>query len=527
MPFPKALAAKRYIRNKRAQSRNLFCIDIFCHRVNVGIVPYAFSNAYVEWRDRSRSAPWLHDDAEHPPETLVQSIWQYQRLVRERLVTTDGAPVQVLHPGFRSVEGGPDFRSAVIRVGTGPCRCGDVEVDLRPGGWRAHQHHINPAFSNVILHVVWDGTGAGAADLMPRLVLKPALDASLGELHRWLGDSSPPMPEALLGRCCPPLRQLSHDQVRALLEQASIVRLRAKASVFQARGRQAGWEQALWEGLFRALGYKNNVWPMQRVAELRPRWGDAREPIIMQARLLGIAGLLPLELTRSEPATDAYLRALWDHWWREREAFEDCVLPGSAWHMHGLRPMNHPQRRLALASRWLLDDGFVSRVERWGSNSHSATELIPSLLEAFEPGSDPFWSWHYTFRSARTASEQPLLGSARVADLAMNVVLPWLWARASEGRQNSLGPILEKMYLACPAAQDNAVLRLARQRLLGTTRISWLKTAATQQGLMQIVRDFCEHSNSLCEGCKMPEMLGDRGVALLPRAPSEVFSKSQ
>jgi hypothetical protein len=32
-----------------------------------------------------------------------------------------------------------------------------------------------------------------------------------------------------------------------------------------------------------------------------------------------------------------------------------------------------------------------------------------------------------------------------------------------------------------------------------------LRGAAEQQGLMQIVRDFCEHSNAICENCRLPE----------------------
>ncbi len=481
-------------------------------------VAHSFSSPYSEWRDRCRSAPWLHDDTEHPPEALVQSIWQHQRLVRERLITTEGAPVQVLHPGFRSVEGGPDFRSAVIRVGDGPCLTGDVEVDLRPGGWRAHQHHTNPAFANVVLHVVWDGAG-GSEGAPPRIVLRRALDAPLGELYRWLGASVAPFPDALLGRCCQPLRRLKPEQTQDLLAQASLVRLRAKASVFEARARQAGWEQSLWEGLFRALGYKHNLWPMQRIAELRPRWGDARDLMVMQARLFGISGLLPKELLHGEPATDAYLRSIWDCWWREREEFVDCLLPASAWRMHGLRPINHPQRRLALGAHWTLDDKLVGRLERWGSSQPGAGEMIEGLLRELQMSTDPFWSWHYTFRSARTRVEQPLLGTARVVDLAMNVVLPWLWSRAAEGRNDALLPELERLYLTCPAAQDNSVLRLARQRLLGAARVPWLKTAAGQQGLIQIVRDFCEHSNSLCEGCKMPEMIAELCRAQSDPAP--------
>ena len=34
-----------------------------------------------------------------------------------------------------------------------------------------------------------------------------------------------------------------------------------------------------------------------------------------------------------------------------------------------------------------------------------------------------------------------------------------------------------------------------------------LKGAAQQQGLMQIVRDFCEHSNAICADCRFPELV--------------------
>ena len=51
------------------------------------------------------------------------------------------------------------------------------------------------------------------------------------------------------------------------------------------------------------------------------------------------------------------------------------------------------------------------------------------------------------------------------------------------------------------------ILKLARQRLLGSSNARILKTAAAQQGLMQIVRDFCEHSNAICGDCRFPELV--------------------
>src|SRR4030095_1619183 len=90
---------------------------------------------YAQCRSRAGMVPLLKDDSDSPPESLLQTVWQHQRLLREQLRTADGQPVRVLHPGFRNVEGGPDFRGAVIQFGEQQPRTGDVEVDLRSGGW--------------------------------------------------------------------------------------------------------------------------------------------------------------------------------------------------------------------------------------------------------------------------------------------------------------------------------------------------------------------------------------------------------
>jgi hypothetical protein len=239
--------------------------------------------------------------------------------------------------------------------------------------------------------------------------------------------------------------------------------------------------------------------------------------LVLQARLLGLAGLLPFELTRAQASADDYLRRVWDQWWREREEFADCVLPRVLWKFHGQRPANHPQRRLALAAHWLASEDLIPRIEQWAmtdsENSPMATRcprnFAESLLEIFQIERDDFWSWHWTIRSPRLQKAQPLLGAARVADLAVNVVLPWLWVRAAEGKNSKLQREMELRFSAWPAAEDNSVLRLARRRLLGGARRPALKTAAEQQGLMQIVRDFCEHSNAICENCRFPELVKD------------------
>jgi hypothetical protein len=484
---------------------------------------------YAAWRETRRPSPFLHDARSDPPEKLLQAIWQQQRLRRQELQTAAGRGVRILHPGFPSVEGGPDFRGAVLQFENEKPVAGDVEIDVQPGGWRAHGHDQNPAFKNVILHVVWEKTGPGRAlppgsrDELPVLALKPALDAPLAELAAALENESG-LPAALRGKCSAPLRDLSRAQLSQLLRAAARVRFEAKAEALRARARQGGWEQALWENLFRALGYKHNAWPMQNLAETRSRWQSGmRSAFDIQARLLGISGLLPAELTRRQKSSDTFLRRAWDVWWRDRDEFAPCTLPRTIWKFHGLRPANHPQRRLALAAHWLAGETLIAKIETWctapipaagrknsepaNTNGTSGARLLASLEQVFQVDHDEFWSWHWTFQSARLARAQPLLGAGRVTDLAVNVILPWLWVRAREGGNETLRQEVERRFLAWPDAGDNAVLKLARQRLLGTAAPKILQGAAEQQGLMQIVRDFCGHSNAICDKCRFPELV--------------------
>ena len=164
-----------------------------------------------------------------------------------------------------------------------------------------------------------------------------------------------------------------------------------------------------------------------------------------------------------------------------------------------------------MAAHWLAAGDLPAKLEKWFTATLPDAALAESLLETLQVERDEFWSWHWTFRSARMSKPQPMLGAARVTDLAVNVILPWFWMRAAEGKNADLQRVAERRYYHWPAAEDNSVLRLARQRLLGGAKASVLKGAAAQQGLLQILRDFCDHSNALCEHCQFPELVRDWG----------------
>jgi Protein of unknown function (DUF2851) len=165
-------------------------------------------NFFAGWRTQFATANALRDENGLPSERLLQAIWQHQRLRRDALKTTDGKIIRVFHPGFISVEGGPDFSNAVLQIGEEPPRSGEVEIDLRSSGWRAHGHNQNKNFQNVILHIVWESErtpdfSPAGTNRPPTLTLGNSLDATLAELNLSL-ENEPlrSLPENLRGKCC-------------------------------------------------------------------------------------------------------------------------------------------------------------------------------------------------------------------------------------------------------------------------------------------------------------------------------------
>ena len=491
---------------------------------NKDVFPINHSNAEsASNRAQPRSVDKEGIDTMPPNERIIQRIWLEQRLRRNVLRTFDGRTVTILHPGIWNREAGPDFRQAIIQFNDEPPVTGDVEVDLGQRSWHEHGHDVDPAYRKVILHVVWEPDKPSASG-PPTLALCDVLDTPITELiEQFAGNTSglPPLVQA--GACADPLHHLSPAQRVELITQAARRRLNAKAKTIQARARHVGWEQALWEGLFAALGYKHNVWPMRRLAELLPllsRIGSGSDAAFLtwQSRLLGLGGLLPADFSRLSPDSRAYIRRLWDEWWREQAALAPYLLPSSLWHMHGLRPANQPARRLALAASWLSTPGWIHRLDGWIAEEIPDRKLLESLCARISARPDGFWAWHWTFRSKRSTKSHPLIGAPRLTDLAMNVLLPWFWSRAEAGRNRALRELIEHRYFAWPAGEDNAVLKLVRQRLMGDETLQLPRTAAIQQGLIQLARDYCDQSNVLCEECELPDLLRAMGKTDPPLA---------
>ena len=86
-------------------------------------------------------------------EEFLHYLWKYSLYNPDSLIDTDGNKISVIHPGEYNRDSGPDFFNSRISI-SGTIWAGNVEIHTRSSHFDLHGHQNDPAFNNVILHVV-------------------------------------------------------------------------------------------------------------------------------------------------------------------------------------------------------------------------------------------------------------------------------------------------------------------------------------------------------------------------------------
>ncbi len=402
--------------------------------------------------------------------------------------STCGRAIEVVQFGTWNREAGPDFHSAAIRVDGGEAQRGSIEFDLADKNWEAHGHASNPAFNDTVLHVFVHASGptfftrteAHRQVLQVRVDPEKLADAFTGNI-----------PLARPGRCQAPLQDLPEARVRGVIEAAARFRLQRKAARLHAMIEAHGEEEALFQELAAALGYKANKLPFTLLAQRLPLALLRAQKENAEALLFGVAGFLQAaDLSVYSEETRGYVRALWEDWWPQRDALSRLILPAHLWRLGGARPLNHPQRRLA---------ALAAIVRAWPRLLRSLGETA-SARAFFRELAHPYWERHYTLTSKPGTRALALVGESRVAEILANVLFPFHLARGTD---------VWAEYEKLPARLTNRRLETGAARLFAgdPRRPQFLRTVAQQQGLLQIYEDFCLQDNSDCAHCPFPEQM--------------------
>ena len=425
-----------------------------------------------------------------PDEMALQALWFAGHFGKEFL-SEEGQKITLTQPGFWNKSAGPDFLDCGILI-DGQARTGDVEIDLTPKHWILHGHESNVRFNQVILHVCFESetclsfTQTQNHSFVPRVII-PA-----HKVQEVLHLPTQPSLSALPGRCSTPLANASPERIYKLLELAARHRMKRKAKLARVIEDTHGRQQARWVQLAETLGYRHNTLNFHILSQRLPIESLCQlEPLKIQAIIYGTAGLLHPDMHRqAEHSSKDWLETMWSVWWQHRQNYECSEDRQLQWNLSGIRPVNHPQRRLAalsvLAARW--------KEFRQLKDSKQISDFLSQL-------EDPFWNYHYTLLSKTSSRKLALIGKSRVGEFIVNHLIP---NKTLQNEEQSWD-----IYQQIKAPVLSEKVNRASQRLLGkrADQHLFLKKAWHHQAFLQLFQDFCLEHIEGCENCPFPERL--------------------
>ena len=464
----------------------------------------------------------------------VARLWQACPWGAKLLRTTAGERIQVVYPGRRNLGPGPDFRDAIVALDGRRLRHGHIEVHTTTSAWRAHGHAADPAYHNVILHVVWEDDGPVDRGPLRTLALAPHFPAGLPAQY-----AAQPLPA--FQPCADLHTTCDAMTVGMLFATLGERRLRTKAQGMLAAIELHGSAQTLYAALLDALGYSQNREPFRLLSEGLP-WsvvagllhGRSDAHRRGEALFLGTAGLLPSQTdparrrgtihraraqqgrrtNRHAPtaAEQTYVSALEELW---RQLRLEAVVPADSWVRRGVRPVNAPARRVAAAGRLcarLAETGTLQAVLALPSAGERPRD-IHKIVAAFAlpPSAAPYWATHCDFGVPLRGAAQSLIGAARAREILSNVVLPFALAYAEVAGTPGLADWAVNLFRHAPAAGSNRLIRSMEDDVFGLPPKHVPKTAARQQGLLHIYHTWCREKR--CDACAVGQMLGKRHSA--------------
>jgi len=417
-------------------------------------------------------------------EAFLHYIWQFQYFDKSSLLTTSGEPLSVFSAGCRNPHSGPDFSQARVKLGDIEW-VGSVEIHIFSSGWIHHHHNTDPAYDNVVLHVVWkDDLVVTRTDgsTIPTLELGVRVNDSLVLQYGRLMRNPDVVPCSGL---LPSVREIVKF---AMIDRVMAERLEAKSTAVLRRltRNNNDWEETAYQTIMKNFGFMVNGEPFLQLAQALPfriLMRHADKDFQIEALLFGQAGFL-----QEDVPGDAYyltLRREYKLLARKYQLHERRI-NRAQWRFLRLRPANFPTLRLAQSAALLHQRrNFFSHL----TDCRSAQEL----REFFNVVQSSYWLKHYHFFKTQ-ANEVSHLGDASVDNMIINSAVPILVAY---GKSRGDDLHIERAITILQALHPESNMITRHWKELGLT----VKSAFDSQALVQLNNGYCLRRR--CLDCKI------------------------
>lgn len=412
-------------------------------------------------------------------EQLLQFIWQYKYLLSKELFTTENIALYVVHPGSLNQGSGPDFFEARIKLNN-ILLVGNIEVHIKASDWVKHQHQFDRAYSNVILHVVWENDCdiyLPNGEKIAAIELKNLISQELLQLYESIMESKNEIP------CAKNITDKERGSLQWFIPRLGMERLEVKCTnMMQILHKEKGhWERVFNMHIGHYLGRQTNALPFDLLFKGLPEqlWQKHQgDSLSYQSILLGVAGFM------GKHFNDNYNQSLKKEFLYFQKLYSLTSMDVSLWKYKGLRPHGFPPIRIIqfaeLLSKQELNLDNLSSYENLAQVRNSLYLKNNQIVDIGDL--HPIHS--------KSKLEPIQLSESMQNHLILNVIIPVLFAY---GKYHQKEQVCDKTieWLALLPAEDNKIIRIWDK--LGIRA----KNAEESQALLQLKNYYCIYKKCL------------------------------
>ena len=405
-------------------------------------------------------------------EDFLHYIWKFKKFDILNLKTAQNEPILIIKTGEYLELSGPDFFNAQLKIGKQKW-AGNIEIHLKSSDWYLHNHEKDPAYENVILHVVWENdTPIYRKDNteIPVLVLKEYVSKEIIENYNALVS-----PKTWIS-CEKQIKEINGFVFKNWQERLFFERLERKSEfVYQLlEEMNQDWEAVLFCLLAKNFGLNTNGNSFLQIAKSLPFSVVRKESFeveSLESLFLGTAGLLDAE------KEDLYFKDLKFkyffllHKYQLEKKHIDPIL------FFKLRPDNFPTIRLSqLAALYHKHQNLFSKI--------ISIKTVQNVYELFNVSPSSYWHNHYQFDKESTKKGKSL--SKSFLDLVIiNTVIPIQFAYSNVMGESIAEDLIDLMHET--TSEKNPITDKFDSFGIKS------KNAFESQSLLELKNEYCNH----------------------------------
>ena len=409
-------------------------------------------------------------------EDFLHYLWNLKKFDTQNLKTTQGESISILHSGHYLQLAGPDFFNAQLIIGEQKW-AGNVEIHLKSSDWYVHNHEKDPAYENVILHVVWEHDIA--------IFRENNTEIPVLELRKYVSKESVDKYQSLLTPktwiyCERQLASVDSFVYQNWQERVFFERMERKSQVVSELVSEFNfdWEAVLFCLLARNFGLNTNGELFLKMAKsipfsiIRKENSDFEN---LEALFFTQVGLL------ENDQEDIYFQDLINrrNYLFHKYQLEKTIFAPAQFFKH--RPDNFPTIRLSqLANLYCNQHNLFSKI--------IAIKTLQNARDLFQVLASPYWENHYQFDKI-SPKKKKTMSKSFIDLICINTIIPIQFAYAkSQGKE-----ISEELVRLLQEIQPESNSIIQKFSTFGIAS----HNAFESQFLLQLKNEYCQKSRCL------------------------------